>query len=660
MTSTLVRTGKSPARTVRASFSLGGPIGRAVGVAVGLGLGLLALGPGLRRGFLLSYDMVFVPREPFSAALPGLAPPRAVPSDLVIAALSRAAPADIVQKVVLLSIFVLACSGTVALLNREPLPARLAAGVFYAWNPYVGERLIIGQWALLLGYAGLPWVLRAVLAGDLTSQRGLARLGLARLGLALLPAVVGGFAAMAITALVAVPAAALRRGGDRAAGTLVTVAALAAGSLPWLIPSLLHPVHVDLASVAAFAARADTPFGSVGSLLMLGGAWNAQTVPKAYGGAWSALWLVLVLVALAGYLLLARPRHRWPGLGLAAGAGLVIACLGVTAAGRDLLRSMIGAWPGFAVLRDAQQFVAPLALAEACGFGLAVARAINPGPFRLAAAGAVKPRSLRAGRSSRVDAAGTIYGAVAILAPLLLLPGLAWGAAGRLRPAWYPAGWLTAARVLDADAARGSVLLLPWQTYRTPTWNHGETVLDPWTRLLSRPLIWNDGTRVGNVELAPDDPPARELDGAVRGSGPLTAVLRAAGVRFVLDDGPDAGDHSIGARLPGSVVIIDQPGLTVYQLPGLQDVGLARGDPGDLAAPRALHQALVLLVGDRDGLAGQHQRDAVLDPVQAAQPRVVQHGVVGEIEQAALVDGAHEDVEQCVLQGHYRLLAPAR
>ena len=46
---------------------------------------------------------------------------------------------------------------------------------------------------------------------------------------------------------------------------------------------------------------------------MLGGVWNAQTVPKAYGGAWSALWLVVVIVALAGYLASARQR-RWPGL----------------------------------------------------------------------------------------------------------------------------------------------------------------------------------------------------------------------------------------------------------------------------------------------------------------------------------------------------------
>ena len=521
------------------------------GLVTGLCLGLLALGPGLRRGFLLSYDMVFVPREPFGAALPGLAPPRAVPSDLAIAAASRIMPEDIGQKLVLLAIFALGCAGVAALLDREPLLARLAGGVFYVWNPYVGERLIIGQWALLLGYAGLPWVLRAVISPDEAPWRWTGRLCLS-----LVPAVIGGFAAMAITALVVVPATLLTRSTRRAA---ITLAALLAGSLPWLIPALQHTVYADPAGAAAFAARADTPFGSIGSLLMLGGAWNAQTVPKAYGGAWSALWLVVVIVALTGYLTAARPGRRWPGLGVAAIAGLLIACIGVTAAGRDLLRSVTSAWPGAAALRDGQQFVAPLALAEAAGFGVAVAWAMKPGPF-----GA---RGRTRHRPAAVDMAGVALGVLALLAPALLLPGLAWGAAGRLRPAWYPAGWLAAARMIDTSQARGDVLLLPWETYRTPPWNHGEVVLDPWTRLLSRPVIWNDGTRVGDVELAPDDPRARRLDGAISGGGPLTATLGAAGVRFVVDDADGPG-RLVGARLPGAVVLVDEPGLTVYRLPG--------------------------------------------------------------------------------------------
>jgi hypothetical protein len=522
------------------------------GLVAGLGLGLLALGPGLRRGFLLSYDMVFVPREPFAAALPGLAPPRAVPSDLVIAAASRVVPGDIAQKLILLAIFVLSCAGVAALLDREPLLARLAGGVFYTWNPYVAERLIIGQWALLLGYAGLPWVLRGVISPNGPRWRWTVRLCVS-----LVPAVTGGFAAMAITALVLVPAALFTRSVRRVA---IALAMVVAGSMPWLIPALQHPVYADPGGVSAFAARADTPFGSVGSLLMLGGNWNAQTVPKGYGGAWSALWLAVVIVALAGYLAGARPARRWPGLGVAATAGLLIACVGVTASGRDLLRSVTAAWPGAAVLRDAQQFVAPLALAEAAGFGVMVARAMNPGPF-----GASGTRE----RPGGLDRPGAALAVLALVAPVLLLPGLAWGAAGRLRPAEYPAGWLAAARMIDASPARGAVLLLPWETYRRPAWNHGEAVFDPWSKLLSRPVIWNNGTRVGHVGLVPDDPRARRLDDAIRGSGPLTAVLGGAGVRFVVDDTlDDAGGPGPGQRLPGAVVVVDQPGLTVYRLPG--------------------------------------------------------------------------------------------
>jgi hypothetical protein len=533
-----------------------------VGLVLGVGLGLLALGPGLRRGFLLSSDMVVVPREPFTATMFGLAggPPRAVPSDAVLAVLSRALPSDIAQKLVLLSIFALACSGVAALLGREPWFARLAAGVFYAWNPFVAERLLIGQWALLLGYAGLPWALRAVISGPVSSWRGAGRLGLA-----LLPAAAGGFAAMAVSALVVLPAAVLAPGGPagrRVSSCVTALIVLAVASLPWLIPSMVHPVYADPAGIAAFAARADTPFGSLGSLLMLGGIWNAQTVPAGYGGAWSVLWLALVLTAAAGYVVFAARQRRWPGLGAAATAGLVAASLGVTAPGRELLRAATVLWPGFAVLRDGQQFVAPLALAEALGAGLVVAWAAGPSAPREKIA--QRDHGDRQAGDMRHDRPGVAIAVALLLAPVLLLPGLAWGAAGRLRPVWYPADWLAAARVIDGSRAQGQVLLLPWAAYRRPAWNGGRTVLDPWPRLLSRQVIWNTGPRVGPLQLKPDDPAGRSLNGVITAGGPLTAALEAASVRFVVVD----GGGSLAARLPGCTVIIARPGLVVYQVPG--------------------------------------------------------------------------------------------
>jgi hypothetical protein len=555
---------------------------------VGLALGLLALGPGLRRGFLLSYDMVAVPREPFTAAMFGLSggPARAVPSDAVLAALSRVVPADIAQKLLLLTIFVLACSGAAALLDQEPWLARLAAGVCYTWNPFVAERLIIGQWALLLGYAGLPWALRAAVAGPVASWPGAGRL-LA----GLLPAAAGGFAAMSVSALVVLPAAVLGPGGAvpgpggavpgpgspgriparrRLASGAAALAVLAACSLPWLIPSLLRTVYADPAGVAAYAARADTPFGSLGSLLMLGGGWNAQTVPAGYGGGWSVLWLAFVIAAVAGYLAFGLRSRRWPGLGFAAVLGLAIAGIGATGPGRDLLRALTSLWPGVAILRDGQQFIAPLALAEALGAGLLAAWVATPGPLAAGReTGDARPASTRSPAATEHRAlagrAGLGIAVALLLAPVLLLPGLAWGAAGRLRPVWYPASWLAAARLIDASPARGSALLLPWAAYRSPAWNGGRTVLDPWPRLLSQPVIWNDGPRVGGVMLQPDDPAARRLGAALsRGDGPLTGVLRAAGVRFVVvDSGP-----SLARRLPGCAVMSAQPGLVVYRLTG--------------------------------------------------------------------------------------------
>jgi len=571
---------RAPAAATRAWPAL---IARAWPALAGLALGLLALGPGLRRGFLLSYDMVIVPRQPFTGALAGLAggPPRAVPSDAVVVAASRVLPADLVQKLLLLSIFVLACSGAAALLAREPWFARLAAGVFYTWNPFVAERLIIGQWALLLGYAGLPWALRAVITGPVTSWRGAGRLGLA-----LLPAIVGGFAAMTISALVVLPAAILARpagtpqpAAQRVRAGATALAVLAVGSLPWLIPSLLRPVYADAAGVAAFAARADTPFGSLGSLLMLGGMWNAQAVPAGYGGWWSVFWLALVLAAGAGYVAFGVRQRRWPGLGVAAVAGLVIAGLGVTVPGRDLLRALGSLWPGFAVLRDGQQFIAPLALAEALGVGLLASWAARPrlsagvsdhGP----ASGAGGPRTGDRGRTS--GRAALAIAAALVLAPVLLLPGLAWGAAGRLSPVWYPPEWLNAARLIDNGRTPGKVLVLPWTAYRRPAWNGGRALLDPWPRLLSRPVIWNDGPRVGDVQMLADDPAARRLDGVIAGPGPLTPALKAAGVRFVIADGgpgsgPASGDGGmpgLAGRLPGATVAAVAPGLVVYRVPG--------------------------------------------------------------------------------------------
>ncbi|GAA4637360.1 hypothetical protein GCM10023196_090850 [Actinoallomurus vinaceus] len=633
-----------------------------VAAATGLVLGAAALGPALAPGFVLAYDMVFVPRPVFDRETFGLTGmlPRHVPSDAVVTALAHFAPADLVQKAILLAIFVIACVSAAALVPSERLTARLAGGVVYAWNPFVAERLLLGQWALLLGYAALPWVVRAAARGDPR-----------RLVLALVPAAIGGFAAMAVSGLVVLVVSLRRR------SILWPLAVLVVMSLPWLVPSLLRfsGVPADPAGVAAFAARADTPFGALGSLLLLGGTWNAETVPPGYGAAVTAvLWLCLVVLALVVY---ARAGQAAGvrglgaaacdggaagvrglgaaacdgraaacdggaagvrglgaaacdgraagvrGLGTAALAGLVVAALGAVAPG--VLRGAIGLWSGFAVLRDGQQFIAPLALVVAVGMGTAVdalsrGRGIGTPDADARQTGSViaegcrshdpdNPRQVtehdrtaaRPGASAwwrfprSGDAGRPELAVLALLAPVVLLPGLAWGAGGRLHAVRYPADWVRARAAVRA--APGDVLVLPWEAYRSYAWNGGRRVLDPLPRFLPGRVIVNDAVRVGtggrDLRMAVEDRRARALDPLIRSGAPLTAALRSRGVRYVAVDAPDATDAPTSPdastdapdapdgiradRLPGAERVVAGPDLVLYRIPGATTSRESRG-----------------------------------------------------------------------------------
>ena len=62
-----------------------------------------------------------------------------------------------------MAFFPLATTGAARLVRTAVLPARLGAGLFYAVNPFVFDRLYAGQLGVLLGYALLPFAVTAFL-----------------------------------------------------------------------------------------------------------------------------------------------------------------------------------------------------------------------------------------------------------------------------------------------------------------------------------------------------------------------------------------------------------------------------------------------------------------------------------------------------------------
>jgi len=551
------------------------------------------LGPLLVRGYVLTYDMVFVPRLELTGGLLGLdtAVPRAVPAELLVALASRLVPADVVQKLLLAGVLVGAAAGAARLLPSRRAAPRAAAAALYAWNPFVYERLVMGHWGLLVSYAALPWVTDAAVAVRAANPEHGRRGGaMRRLVGALAVAAFGSPAGGVIAAVVALcvvaappwpgrratPASAAAAPGGVAppadgvagapdgAGVAARVAwraGLVVGSAlvvnaPWLVPSLLRPggVPVRPAGAAAFAARPDGPLGTVGSLVGLGGIWNAQAVPPGLGSwPWLAGFTVVLAVAAAGVapLLLRWDRGAAVGLLLAAGLGLLAAAAYAVPGLRALVDLAVAHLPGGGLVRDAQKFVAPLAVVEAVAFGLGVERLLAA-PW---GGTAEQARRLR-----RVAAAGLVA------APVLLLPALAWGAAGRLAAVDYPPAFTAARTAMAADPVPGAVLVLPWHLYMAHGWNGDRVVLDPAQRWFTRRAVGNDDLELVGLTVPGEDPYSARLGPLVGGSAPLAPALPSLGVRYVLLF--KAGDWpAFEPRLAALQRVVDRPELALYRVP---------------------------------------------------------------------------------------------
>ena len=508
-----------------------------------MALAALALAPLLARGYVLAYDMVFVPRIPLGRDLLGLGTSvaRAVPSDLLVALASRVAPAELVQKLILVGIFVLGGWGAARLAPVATAAGGAAAAGLFVWNAHVYERLLMGHWALLVSYAALPWVVGAALdyrAGRARAQRLVAALAVAACGSP------PGAVIAAGTALAVVAGRPWRRAGT------VLAAALAV-NLPWLLPSVLRPggVPVRPAGAAAFASRPDGPFGTLGSLLGLGGIWNGLVTPPGHGAwAWWPGFAVVLAVAVTGWLVILRRWDRGAAVGLLVGAAVGLALAGAYAvpALRGAVDFAIAHVPGGGMIRDAQKFVAPLALVEAIGFGAGVERVLGmlePSRWRVAAAAAL------------------------VAAPVLLVPGLAWGAAGRLGTAAYPPDWRQARQAMAADPEPGAMLVLPWHLYFGFPWNGDRVVLDPAQRYFTRRAVGNDDLELRRVTVAGEDPYGGRLGPLVRGAAPLAPALAAQGIRYVLVL-KVAEWAELTPRLAGAERLLDGADLALYQVPG--------------------------------------------------------------------------------------------
>lgn len=495
-------------------------------------LTFVVLGPLLTgRGFWLFGDMVFVPDQPWKDEWLGLggAIPRAVPMDAVMSVLTQVLPGELVQRLVLAGGFLAGGLGAGRLVAGHRAPARLAAISLMLWNPWVAERLFMGQWAILTGYLLLPWVALAASRMRRDRRRGAPAVAVVLVLSAVCSPSSGLMAALVVVVL------AWRR--ELAQPTLV--AGLVVGAnLCWLVPSLLAGASVDAGRdvFEAFAARGESPAGALASLFSLGGSWKTSIVPdERTSAAIVLLACALTVVALAG--LRSRPRPR---LLLLAVLGFVLAALPTLPGGVPVLAALGEVVPPVAMLRDSHRFLAPAILVLLPGIAGAVAWAVA---------------RARPGREAMWSVAGLL-----VVAPVLLLPSLAWGSLGSLGPATYPADWQQVADRLEEEPPATTVVL-PWAgSYRGFDWNDRRALLDPAPRFLPGEVLVDDRLLVDGTTIPAEDARTAAVSAALAAEAPDEA-LRDLGVRWVLvEPGGAAGP------VPGGEVVVDGEHLRLVDL----------------------------------------------------------------------------------------------
>ena len=303
---------------------------------------------------------------------------RAWPLDALTWAASFVIPTAVQQVVLLASCLLLAGVGTGLVVRRAGTAAAVAAAWVAIWNPYVAERLLLGQVPTLLGYACLPWIV-VVGRSRLSSGRRLALLFLVAAPAAVTPW--GG-----VMALVAAVLVELSRADRTPRRVLLVTGVGVLWCSPWLLPAVLTGgVAADPDGPAAFALADDSGLGTWVSALMGGGVWATGAQPLSRSDPVAiASSLALLVLALGGVAVLTtrsapgtvgtRRRTRIRVTATVA----VLALLGPatlawwgSGPGLEVLVTLQQV-PGVALVRDQHRMLAPAVLTVAVLVGLAV------------------------------------------------------------------------------------------------------------------------------------------------------------------------------------------------------------------------------------------------------------------------------------------------
>ena len=466
----------------------------------GLAYGVLALavaGPVLTAGLVLSIDLAQTPQSFLSPSYWGLPAGTnsgslgRLPFDALLRLAGVLGGVQVAQKLLLLAIVFLAGLGMHRLAGSR-LPGRSFAGVLYAVNPFVLERLIAGQWFLLLSYALIPWAFSAFLAtfrGDLRAAWRFALL-----------AAIAGFAdahMAALLGLLCVVTLIARIGEDGVSGFRAPLLALAlagCASLLWLLPTPgLRELwsHVGHAQLELYGTYGDPRWGPLLTVLGLNGFWEDHSPATTALAVWPLIAVLLLLMALRGAVL-APNRRVATAVGI---CGLIGIVAGLGTASAVTRPATFWLMDHFALLRSFRETDKVLAL-TAFAYAFLGASAVDDL--------VTTPRGIRVATPALT--------ALALALPFVYGLREFGGAWGTLHPVSFPASWNQANTLLESDARNSRTLFLPFHGYLHLGFARSRVVYNPAEFFFSTPILAGRSVDQNPAHQDVNDPEQNEVN----------------------------------------------------------------------------------------------------------------------------------------------------
>lgn len=453
-------------------------------------LAVLIMGPLLKRGYIFTMDMVFVPRlhidwEGFKNGEIFLSN---LPLAFVLQFLTRLISGEMLQKIILLFIFMFGGYAMYAVLPLYlGILPRLLSGTFYIFNPFVYERFMAGQWTFLLGYALFPVIINSFF--QLFSKKKykylLKSVFLWTLATLIFPhySLILGICFLVIFLAFFINSKSQRLDLFKigSMGLLIYVVL----NLFWIIPAIQNPLYrFNLDHYQAFATARDYRYGTFLNVLGMYGFWRdgiEVLLTKDFLPFWPFWYFLLSLPVLIGFFAKKISRDNIVNISL-----VVIGGLGLFLALGNSSLAVIGRineWlflniPGLRGIREPQKFSSILVFSQAWFFGLGLAylkKIINK------------------------KILFNLFIFVFLGLVLLYNYKMLWGASGQLKTAFYPPSWIAAEEITKENQPDINILILPWHHYMKYSIS-GRTIANPAKSYFTNPVLENQSIELMSIK----------------------------------------------------------------------------------------------------------------------------------------------------------------